>query len=149
MKYIKLTKQHREVFEALDDSKAGQLIKHLLDCLEGNESEPEAIEVKMAMLAIHGAIKTDGVIKQDIDHRKEAFEERATIQGWGILSQQELIEFLSYWTEHNPDGKKMRFEMAKNQPFNIKRRMATWKKNAEKFAAKESTSQMDKLSQIK
>ena len=149
MKQITLTKRHSETFEALDDREAGQLIKHLLSFLKGNESDPEHITLKMAMLSLHGCIKETGQTKHPIDERKEAFEERATIQGWGILSQHELIEFLSYWTEHNPDGKKMRFEMAKNQPFNIKRRMATWKKNAEKFAAKESTSQMDKLSQIK
>lgn len=145
MKYIKLTKQHREVFEALDNPKAGKLIKHLLDCLDGKESEPEAIEVKMAMLAIHGAIKTDGVVKQNIEQRKEAFEQRATVQGWGLLSDQQFLDFVSYWTEHNTDGKKMRFEMSKNQPFNIKRRMATWKRNAKNF---EKEKPLDKLNQI-
>ena len=34
--------------------------------------------------------------------------------------------FYDYWTEHNPKGKKMRFEYAKNQPFNINRRLTTW-----------------------
>jgi hypothetical protein len=37
-------------------------------------------------------------------------------------------DFISYWTEHNENGKKMRLEMSKNQPFNIKRRLATWKR---------------------
>lgn len=38
-----------------------------------------------------------------------------------------LNNFYQYWTEHNEGGKKMRFEYAKNQPFNITRRLATWK----------------------
>ena len=42
-------------------------------------------------------------------------------------------EFVGYWTEHNDNGKKMRFEMSKNQPFNIKRRLATWKKNQKNY----------------
>lgn len=46
-------------------------------------------------------------------------------------------EFYDYWAEHNPDGKKMRFEMEKNQPFNPKRRMATWKRNQKRFGATE------------
>ena len=44
-----------------------------------------------------------------------------------------VVEFVSYWTEHNEGGKKMRFEMAKNQPFNIKRRLGTFKKNWERY----------------
>ena len=39
-----------------------------------------------------------------------------------------LDAFYDYWSEHNDGGKKMRFELSKNQPFNTKRRMGTWKK---------------------
>jgi len=39
-----------------------------------------------------------------------------------------LKDFLEYWCEHNENGKKMRFEMSKNQPFNISRRLSTWNK---------------------
>ena len=42
-------------------------------------------------------------------------------------------EFFEYWTEHNEGGKKMRFEMAKNQPFNINRRLATLKRNQKNY----------------
>ena len=44
-----------------------------------------------------------------------------------------LNDFYSYWTEHNEKGKKMRFEMSKNQPFNIKRRLVTFLKNRNKW----------------
>jgi hypothetical protein len=37
-----------------------------------------------------------------------------------------LKDFYSYWSEHNINGKKMRFEYSKNQPFDINRRLQTW-----------------------
>ena len=43
-------------------------------------------------------------------------------------------EFFDYWTEHNDNGRKMRFEMEKI--FNVSRRLATWKKNEDKFGGK-------------
>jgi hypothetical protein len=36
-------------------------------------------------------------------------------------------EFVAYWTESSPNGRKMRFE--KQETFDIGRRFATWKKN--------------------
>ena len=39
-----------------------------------------------------------------------------------------LLEFLEYWTESNDNGKLLRFEMSKNQPFNLDRRLGTWNK---------------------
>lgn len=44
-----------------------------------------------------------------------------------------IRDFFDYWTEHNEGGKKMRFELAKNNPFNIKRRLGTWKKKQNEF----------------
>lgn len=44
-----------------------------------------------------------------------------------------LNDFYLYWSETNEGGKKMRFEYAKNQPFNIARRLVTWKKNQKNF----------------
>tara|TARA_R110000772_G_scaffold23984_2_gene63666 strand:- start:613 stop:1317 length:705 start_codon:yes stop_codon:yes gene_type:complete len=51
-----------------------------------------------------------------------------------------LKEFYEYWTEHNEQGQKMRFEYSKNQPFNVSRRLATWsKKNKEQGNFKNGT----------
>jgi hypothetical protein len=51
-----------------------------------------------------------------------------------------LKEFYEYWTEHNENGKKMRFEYSKNQPFNVSRRLATWnKKNVQDKEFKKGT----------
>ena len=41
--------------------------------------------------------------------------------------KQTLNNFFLYWSEHNENGKRMRFEYSKNQPFNVARRLATWK----------------------
>lgn len=68
---------------------------------------------------------------ETLGDRKDKFE--TSIHQMGILNNEysyDLVnEFYQYWSEHNDNGKKMRFEMSKNQPFNIKRRLATWKKN--------------------
>ena len=42
-----------------------------------------------------------------------------------------LREFYDYWTEHNDDGFKMRFE--KESTFQISKRLATFKRNEAKF----------------
>src|SRR5688572_21182317 len=42
-----------------------------------------------------------------------------------------VLEFSSYWTEYSPGAKKARWE--KEKVFDIKKRFATWKRNAEKW----------------
>lgn len=48
-------------------------------------------------------------------------------------SKETLRAFYDYWTESNPNGKKMRFEMQK--VFDVKRRLSTWKSRENKFYA--------------
>ena len=52
-----------------------------------------------------------------------------------------LKEFFYYWTEKTDNGKKMRFELSKNQPFNTARRLSTWKKNENKFGTPKTTTE--------
>lgn len=52
-----------------------------------------------------------------------------------------LKEFFYYWTEKSDNGKKMRFELSKNQPFNTSRRLGTWKKNQNKFGTPKTTTE--------
>lgn len=52
-----------------------------------------------------------------------------------------LKEFFYYWTEKGDNGKKMRFELSKNQPFNTARRLSTWKKNESKFVTPKTTTE--------
>ncbi len=70
--------------------------------------------------------------KKSLEERKEVFRVKC-IDVEGESYDNYLRDFFEYWTEHNEGGSKMRFEMSKNQPFNIKRRLATWKKNQKTF----------------
>ena len=49
----------------------------------------------------------------------------------------ELNKFISYWTEKNGSGRKQKWEMEKT--FEVKRRLATWFSNANKFSQRSST----------
>ena len=65
--------------------------------------------------------------KDNIDSRKLKFA--TSLQPYlDQYGRDMLKEFHEYWTEHNDNGKKMRFEYSKNQPFNVSRRLATWNK---------------------
>lgn len=54
-----------------------------------------------------------------------------------------LKDFSDYWTEHNEKGKKMRFEYAKNQPFNLSLRLATWLKRQKSFKKEKSSAEKE------
>lgn len=67
------------------------------------------------------------------DTPSEALETRKHAFGEKLIPYMEqygkalIREFFDYWTEHNENGKKMRFE--KEKTFEISRRLARWKKN--------------------
>ena len=62
-----------------------------------------------------------------INERKNVFKEKLK-PFLNTYSKDLLNDFYLYWTEHNPDGEKMRFEMEK--VFDVKRRLKTWYKNS-------------------
>lgn len=70
-------------------------------------------------------------VSDTIEKRKSDFQKK--VYAFKENDKMLLSEFISYWTESNEGGKKMRFELAKNQPFNIGRRLGTWKKNQRNF----------------
>lgn len=79
--------------------------------------------------------------KSDIEERAFKFKMKARgdngiyIEAYGA----DIIdEFVCYWTEKNENGKKMRFE--KEKTFDIKKRLARWKKNQEKFGGNNTMS---------
>lgn len=49
-------------------------------------------------------------------------------------ARMELLKFRSYWTERNKSGTKQRWEMERT--FELKRRLVTWFRNADKFSPK-------------
>ena len=74
----------------------------------------------------------DKDIVKDIEKRKESFAKRVEKEVADMnVPAKDIQDFISYWSEHNTDGRVMRFE--KQDIFNVKRRMATWIKNSKKF----------------
>jgi len=66
-----------------------------------------------------------------LEERKKLFEVKvwhAVGETFNEYSKELLRDFCDYWTEHNEQGRKMRFE--KEKVFNIKRRLATWKRHS-------------------
>jgi hypothetical protein len=70
-------------------------------------------------------VKDKVINKNTLDKRKLKFAESLEIH-LDTFGKDLLNNFFHYWTEHNDEGKKMRFEYAKNQPFNVKRRLTSW-----------------------
>ena len=67
----------------------------------------------------------DKDIKEDIDERKKKFIDKCNKNK--VLESELKNEFISYWTERNQSGRKMKFEM--QQTFDINRRMKKWLDN--------------------
>lgn len=71
--------------------------------------------------------------KQTGDTPSDTLEVRKHVFGKKLIPYMEqygkslIREFFDYWTEHNENGKKMRFE--KEKTFEISRRLARWSKN--------------------
>lgn len=80
---------------------------------------------KDCFVADKSAIKT-----KDLEFRKNEFKNNLE-PFLEIYGKDLLNDFFRYWTEHNPDGKKMRFEMEK--VFEVSKRLKTWSKNETKF----------------
>lgn len=64
--------------------------------------------------------------EKDMNERAKAFYLKLA-EYVGEYDKEMLRAFYNYWTEHNVDGKKMRFEMQK--VFHIGRRLSTWANN--------------------
>ena len=68
----------------------------------------------------------------DIKQRQSDFSKRVENEVADMkVAAKDIQDFISYWSEHNTDGRVMRFE--KQDIFNVKRRMQTWIKNSKKF----------------
>jgi len=69
--------------------------------------------------------KEKKIIEDNIEERKRVFSTQViyTNNKSIILEEQDVKEFISYWTEHGPNDKKMRFE--KQTSFAIDRRLQT------------------------
>ena len=69
--------------------------------------------------------KAKGQAKTQIVQRREKFtQEVALVAPACGMDEREAKRFADYWTESNPGGHKMRFEM--QRVFDLRRRMAYW-----------------------
>jgi len=75
--------------------------------------------------------------EKEKEKEKEKEESKEAVFKKNLLTFQEnyplemLEKFFLYWTEKNPNGKKMKFEM--QNTFDIERRLLTWSKNEKNF----------------
>lgn len=67
---------------------------------------------------------------QTIEERKSAFY-NSLIPFIEKYSKETIRAFFDHWSEHSPNGKKMRWEMEK--VFAIEKRLTTWKRNENNF----------------
>lgn len=83
--------------------------------------------------------KKDIKKKDDIGVRKNKFFELVmkTIDGGFDFPQDQVSNFVEYWTETTLSGKKMRFE--KQDAFAITRRLSTWKERSSQNTFKQSS----------
>ena len=99
--------------------------------LINNLTEPkEPVTVKVTVTdtvkdTVTVKVKDKVINKNTLDKRKLKFAESLEIH-LETFGKDLLNNFFHYWTEHNEDGKKMRFEYAKSQPFNLKTRLTSW-----------------------
>ncbi len=97
-----------------------------------NESKVNESKVKQTKLSITATSVAT------IEDRTVIFLERVKAYE-GQYEPKMLKEFLEYWCEKNPNGKKMRFEMQK--VFDVGRRLSTWKNNTIKIIHTNGTHQ--------
>lgn len=96
---------------------------------------------KQALLDRVSEMLSDG----DLENRKAKFISDVSL----FRNQYQdhlLIEFVNYWSEHNPNGKKMKFEMQK--VFDINKRLATWSNNQKSFSKNGIRNTKDAISNI-
>lgn len=75
--------------------------------------------------------KTD---KKTLEERKNEFYNKLIpyVEKYG---REMIRDFFNYWSEHNEDGKLMIFEKTRTKTFSIPNRLATWKRNEEKYGS--------------
>lgn len=72
------------------------------------------------------------VIKKRLEERKKDFA--LALQPYVEKYGRDMInKFYKHWTAHNPNDRKMAFELSKTGKFYIANRLATWKQNESKF----------------
>jgi hypothetical protein len=110
--------------------------KHSIDKqIKGYEDKTKRPLLHPAQDPTQGGMQGPSVQEKEKEKEEYTIEERKlkfadTLKPFLELYGKEMLnEFYAYWTEHNPKGKKMRFEM--ERAWGIERRLATWNKNVQ------------------
>lgn len=107
----------------------------------GRPPKPKETEITQSVNLEPKKPDTDTDTVKDKDKDKDIIENRKAAFYKKLhplideFTKKTVREFYDYWTEHNDKGKKMRYEMAKNQPFNIMRRLKTWKQKEKQYGS--------------
>ena len=110
----------------------------ILNFLKTSNEENTKLHNKKFKTNNNKLIKTNNYTKS-ISIRRKEFEEIVYSSNY---TTEMCSDFIMYWTETNPKGTKMRFEMQKT--FDIKRRLSRWAKNKQKWNQwNKSTSKID------
>lgn len=116
---------------------------------EKGQRYPTTVESRSTNPTVNGTVTGTVIVKEKvidintIPIRVVRFK-KSLLPFLDKYGQDVLKDFSEYWTEHNPKGKKMRFELAKNQPFNPETRLTRWLINQKKFEKEKSSAQKEK-----
>jgi len=115
------------------NNKHVQRLKDELYSMESEEIEKHKHkQVLEQKLKLYINVDEDVDVNKDISIRIDSFKNKV-LENLEKYDSVMLNDFFEYWTESNEGSNVLRFEMRKNQPFDIKRRLVTWKKNDKGF----------------
>lgn len=124
------------------EGEAREYLATFHNCIPDMLGDSKVFSVQEVMDVMLAFLNDTPSNKKSIEERLDRFHKKC-LEYLGEYTDEMLAEFVSYWTEHNEQGSKMRCEMSKNQPFNLKRRLATWKKRSNENG--KSDNRMEKI----
>lgn len=126
---IALSKNDKALYKALDKAMIKHYTKHNSSTIQSTDSISKQVNKETNK----PKTKKEGekVSPPTLEDRKISFKNSLDpfLETYG---KEMLNKFFRHWTEMNPNGKKMRFEM--QTVFEVSKRLVTWKENDLKFS---------------
>jgi len=97
-------------------------------------SHPDKVQshpIAKIAVNVNDNVTVNDKVNDNVKESKEAVFKKNLLTFQENYPLEMLEKFFLYWTEKNPNGKKMKFEMQKT--FDIERRLLTWSKNEKNF----------------
>ena len=127
MKYDKYILKQKENGAKGGRPKITQITQPLIEKPKKADNVNDSVNVNVSDNVINSLIQRKGQFKELL----KPF--------LGDYGKDVLNNFYEYWTEHEEKGKKMRHELSKNKPFNIKTRLVRCKKRNRSNSKKDDT----------